>query len=703
MARPVAAIAHVAGASGSDLLDSAMALSRFRRIASRRIAAALKTRGACTAIVAPALDGFAPGSPAAADPLLVEQLLDRLFDLGVTEAALGATPATASLWVENRAVFAAADLLGYRYETPGGRPYDVIDLAEDLKLDVFGPAGALAGTGLSKAWLEADLRIVFAANRTDEDDGYGLCLTTLLGVLPLTDKDYHYRARRDPGAVVLELLRVAPAHFAFIDAVVSSHGVGGARAPRAIATDTVIAASDPALADYLGALKMGLDPFVSGLAGPSLRLARPTSDTRIVGSLEAYRGWINVDPASIAATAARRQSLTGDRLVRPILQQVDRDIFPFREPANAWLNRTLAGGPSDAGLSAPLVTLLNLWLGEIGKAGDAWAVMFNKDALRRSEAPVDIDAVGEEAYAALAAELGAQSELLRGLPADAEGMRWRFDDGAVIFDGARRIAQPYERFVAAVEIHRAIQFMNDYIGGQTLVTGRDAEGRVTRQIERNLYLPQPNYTALGGGVTIDVTKIEAVDYTARRQRMIWKTLKSHNQSALADDGVVTFEALGDDTLVTISGRQHFRLPPLWEAIDRSLTPEAKSALVSDAYSRFFRRTFANLEAVSEGRDVRIGKSWSDDTEGEPLPIERLSGLFRHIQASGALDVQGLLNGALGSGGRTVPAPVTIDADGFHHFPGPGPSRPAEQPRPSFVAEILRDLSHAARVDAGAAS
>src|SRR6185369_3771043 len=98
-----------------------------------------------------------------------------------------------------------------------------------------------------------------------------------------------------------------------------------------------------------------------------------------------------------------------------------------------------------------------------------------------------------------------------------------------------------------VPIHRSIQFMNDYAGGRAFVTRRDRRGRVLRQIERNLYLPQPNYTALGGGVTIDVTKIELVDYAPRRRRMFWKTVKSENGSALADDGIVTFEALGADT------------------------------------------------------------------------------------------------------------------------------------------------------------
>jgi len=701
MADSLVVIAQEAGASGVDLLDLALAQGGFVEAMARRVATALEREGACSAIIVPALDAFAAGSPAATEPALVERLLDRLFDLGVTEAAVGSTPGTAALWLENRDVFMVADLLGYRYETPAGRPYDVIDLAEDVTEGVFGVAGPLAGTGLSRAWLDADLRLVFSANRTDDDDGYALCLSTLLNVLPQTDKTYHYRHRRDPGEVIAALLAAAPVHFAFIDATVSSHGAGGARAPSPLATDTIIAASDPALADYLGAMKMGLDPFVSGLAAPSLRLARPTPQTRILGSLEPYPEWVNVSPSQIASTASRRAWLSADRSVRPVLQQVDRELFPFRDPANDWLNSALSRA-SSAGGDSTLLTLANFWLGELGKAAETYGVMVDKDALRRREAPINIDPAKLRAgdYDGLAAELLGQDALLRGLPADADGVRWRFDDGAILFDGARRIALPFEDFVTAVEINRSIQYMNDYIGGQAVATRRDKRGRVTRQVERNLYLPQPNYTAIGGGVVIDVTKVETIEYTQRRQRMFWKTVKSENDSAIADDGIVTFEALGEDTLVTIWGRQHFRLPPMWAAIDQALAPAMKHALVSQAYRQFFNRTFANLEAVSEGRDVRIGKPWSDAPEGEPLPIERLSSLARKLQLGDGLDIPAALKSVLGHAVGAKLEPLRVDADGFRHFDGSalGGATPTESP----MSGALRDLRHAARVDAGRA-
>jgi hypothetical protein len=44
---------------------------------------------------------------------------------------------------------------------------------------------------ISRDWLDADFRIVFSKNRADETTGYARCLETLLGVLPLLDKDLH--------------------------------------------------------------------------------------------------------------------------------------------------------------------------------------------------------------------------------------------------------------------------------------------------------------------------------------------------------------------------------------------------------------------------------------------------------------------------------------------------------------------------------
>ena len=67
-------------------------MAGFREASGRCASAeALERSGACSAVVVPALDAFAAGSPTATDPALVEHLLDDLFDLGVTEASVGST------------------------------------------------------------------------------------------------------------------------------------------------------------------------------------------------------------------------------------------------------------------------------------------------------------------------------------------------------------------------------------------------------------------------------------------------------------------------------------------------------------------------------------------------------------------------------------------------------------------------------------
>ena len=696
MDTPVVAIVRTEGAKSVDLLDQALARIDF----SARVAERIKARPDHFAVViVPTLDAFAAGSPAATDPRLVEHLIDALHDLGATRIIVGSTPDTASVWLENRDVVVVADFLGYRFETAKGRPYDVVDLSDDLVDDVFPVTSILAGTPLSREWMEADLRIIFAANRTDESDGYALCLSTLLSILPLTDKHYHYRARRDVGAVTQALIDAAPVDFAFVDAIVSAHGNGGGRAPQPLCTDTIIAASNPVLADHYGALLMSVDPFISPVAATVLRTLGSLENVRVTGSLAPYPGWVNATPMLRASVAQRGETVALDRTIRLVLQQVDRDLFPFRDPANDRLNAALVnlcGVDSDA-----LVTVLNLWLAQIGRAWTAYATMFDKDALRRRDAPINIDpaSVNEADFATITGALAPMRRLLDGVSADDNGIRWRPHDGAILFDGVRRFPIRFDDFVSAVEISRSIQFMNDYIGGSTLIVASDDAGRTTRQIERNLYLPQPNYTVFLGGDLIDVTKLESVSYAPNRQCMVWQTVKSANGSALSDDGIVTFEALGCDTLVTIFGRQQFTLPPWLALFDLDLIPALKQFLVTEAYTRFFDRTFANLEAVAEGRDVRIGQAWCDDPAGETLPVERLSRFVTQLKDDDKLDLIGWLKSKLPDTAPSSPTLVKIDADGFHHFDAP--TKAHEEPRKArFTDGILNDLRHAALVDAG---
>ena len=388
----------------------AAALDRAGLWATLRHAQGARAPDQVRVVIKPELSGFAVGSPAVTDPALVEHLIDLLHDRGFTDTAIVGTADSSALWAENRDLHALSDLLGYRYVTPRDRGYDIVDLAEAQIDDAFPLESALRGCAIARDWRDADVRIVFSKNRTDESAGYALCLDTLIGVLPLTDKDLHYRRRRHPGDVAAALLDAAPVQFCLIDAIVSAHGAGGRRAPAAIDTDTIIAATDLVLADYVAALKMGLDPTVSPIFARTVRRHSLPGRYLVAGPLGCYHGWQNVPPLSLQAARMRHQAETLDRLVEPWLQRLDPELFPPRHPLDARMNAALANvlaGCGDDPAGQWLLTLVNTLLGWIAAAVDSYRTLFDKDSLRRQAVPLglDLDGLRDAAFDSLVEEL----------------------------------------------------------------------------------------------------------------------------------------------------------------------------------------------------------------------------------------------------------------------------------------------------------
>ncbi len=613
-------------------------------------------------VIVPELGAFASGSPAATDPALVEALVDVLHDHGFTSVVVAGGADGSERWAANRSVYALTDLLGYRFVTPAGCEYDIVDLSEQLQPSPFGPGDVLAGTALNSWWLDAGYRIVFATNITDEVAGYALALHTTLRVLP----------DGVPGGgadAVAEVLRATPVHLALIDGIVSGHGSGGRRAPRPISTDCLIAASDPWLADAVGALKMGLDPGVSPLAVRSPWLDGAVAGAVIRGSLDTYAGWTSPHPLVLESARRRSASWWWSQLLQPWLQVLDSERFPLESPLDARMNERLApwfARIDDDDIALAALVLINTMAGWFQQSIDGYRVLFDKDRLPRVEASLGFDAErrSDEEYTAIEPELQGLWRLLEGTEERRPGLRWRYFDGAVLFDYRRELPIEFDQFVATVDVSRAISYMNDYIGGVVVVVTRDESGRPRRQAERNLYLPQPNYLVLSGGQPIDVSKLEVVSYHEDRHTLHWKTIASENDSAVHDDGVVRFERTVRGTSVTIFGRQLFVLPPLWQSIDRAINTELREQLVTDAYDTFFGRTLANLEAIVEGRDIRIGRP-ATATSDAPLPSAVVEQLIEN-----AIDWLGTLRPAQDraapprSGPKVAPG---IDADGFIHF------------------------------------
>ena len=177
----------------------------------------------------------------------------------------------------------------------------------------------------------------------------------------------------------------APVQFCLIDAEVSAHGAGGRRAPKQISTRTIIAASDAVLADYIGALKMGLDPAISPLFS---RVNAAVPPHRVLGSLAPYPDWINVPEPSLRAARAAQPVRDARSAGEPWLQRLDTELFPLKHPLDARMNATLAEFFAN---NDWLLVLANTLIGLAGQSIESYRTLFDKDSLRRQAVPLGID------------------------------------------------------------------------------------------------------------------------------------------------------------------------------------------------------------------------------------------------------------------------------------------------------------------------
>jgi len=711
-----------------SLLDEALTKSGFWFVMEEALFRSAVDKEHFSIVIKPDFQAFELTGSTATDPQLVEYLIDQLHERGYTQIVIAESRNSFDLWLENRDVQILADLLGYHYVTPGGRPYDIIDLAEDLVPGPFTPGSLLQGTHLPRKWCEAGFRILFAKNQTDDAQAYRLCLDNLLSILPLRDKDYHYKHRFKEPEVILELLKHTTVDFCLIDAFVSNHGNAGNRVARPIETHCIIAGRHLLLTDYAAARKMGLDPHLSPVHAKALGSIGLPEPHRLDGDLTPYAHWSNVHPLMLESIRNRQQWPELSQMLQPILQMIDHESFPFKDPVIAQLNRVvshyLAGMDDNPTVFWSMLTLNNI-LGLVYQELKALQIMHWKDQLWHQEAPLNIplEAYTLQEYEAIIGYLEPLEKRTQSLRSDENGLRWTFhENGSVLFQFSRLIPVDYDDFIIRVDITRSIQLMNDYIGGRAIPLQRDSQKRVTHQAERNIYLPQPNYLVFYQGQNIDVSKLEFIRYQEHEQKMFWKTVKSENGSASYDDGTVRFSRQDNgETMVSIFGRQQFTLPLFWQIVNLDNFPALKHVLFTHAYTTFFSNTMSNFEAVYEGRDVRIGKGW-ESRAGESDVEHAASSLSNQI-GTVLTSFQDRFQETTASKGNFIanlfttyhPQPEYTDADGFHHFkhnpetlkePGGG-----DQTRKSEWQTILSDnqtallkfwkeLSQAIQKDAG---
>lgn len=659
------------GAEPIALFEEALATAGFWRELERVRRSLRKTRGRLRIVIKPDLDFYDPKLPGGTDPTLVEHLVGLLVQGGYGDVTVGDGRNDADEWLHNREPLAVPDLVGYRFATPQGRAYSFVDLAG-------GKDATPSVTPISPHWADADFRINFAKNRTHEDCAFALCVHNLAGVVM---KRGGGRRRSLPDDC-LEVLRRAPPHFNLIDAYVSGHGGAGHRAPRAMATHAFIASTDARLADWVGAARMGLDPYASPVNAAALRSLGVPAPYRVSGDLTPYPLWRNVHPMILRSARQRNGSDALGAIAAGWFQSLDRERFALRDFYSDRLNSFIAPLMTridENPRSFAAVVLLNLLIARIDGAVVAQQTLFAKHRLRQRVAPLTIDPAeyGPADYDAIAGYLQPYEQLLAGTPPNRDGLRWRLVDGSVLFSCSHVLPIAFERFARKVDITRSIQYMNDYIGGSTVAIRRDSRGRVTQQAERNLYLQQPNWLVLFGGELIDVEKLESIRHARDSQTICWRTVRSPNDSARFDDGSVRFERSGaGETTVRIFARQQFSLPLAFRLFDVDLAPGFRDPIIESAYTNFFAGTIANLQAAYDGREFRIGRS--DEAQQADAPGDVGQELPRYLATAAAAaaellrhrgDVADLTQWLFGPGETAMARqrPVEVDSDGFRHF------------------------------------
>src|SRR5690606_29192417 len=208
------------------------------------------------------------------------------------------------------------DLVGYTFEAPAGEPYDVVwrdDDAASVPLNRHDSGGRLR---INPAWADADVRISFARAKTDDGWGYALSIANLLGLVSYECDAIHWPASDR----ALHLSRTTAPHFAIIDAAPGAHGQSGARDGRAMATDTFIASPNALLADWIAALKMGIDPEISPLNRVCLKEIGLPAEWDLIGDTTPWKEWTNPSPGVLGAVRNRARWPELDALARAILQ-----------------------------------------------------------------------------------------------------------------------------------------------------------------------------------------------------------------------------------------------------------------------------------------------------------------------------------------------------------------------------------------------
>lgn len=220
------------------------------------------------------------------DPELVDHLTKGLRQRGFTNLKVVESRNVLGKWYENRDVKTVARAAGYTSTN-----YEIIDLTLEAIPFTFG--GEFGDDFVGRTWMEADYRISFAKNKTHPANRYTLALKNIFGVTTAEDKYLEYHKKKEWDVAVVEMFRAFPVHFGFIDAFVSADqafGFRGDKTPRD--TRAILGSKDILALDWVGAMRMGLDPLDSRLMRKAVE-EWGTPKARVDGKADVYENWDN--------------------------------------------------------------------------------------------------------------------------------------------------------------------------------------------------------------------------------------------------------------------------------------------------------------------------------------------------------------------------------------------------------------------------
>ena len=386
-----------------------------------------------------------------------------------------------------------------------------------------------------------------------------------------------------------------------------------------IKTETIIAGANTILVDWVGALKMGLDPSLSPLNKKALEVIKlPDPDEyQVVGSLAQYEGWRNVHPLIADSFLRLEEAETVRDILWPGSFHNDSQKFPWKTKSALWVNKLMAPlwERTDRNFFLRWFFILVNYLLVLGYfMKRVLTVLVLKKKVMRKVLPINLpeDQFQDKDYEKLLKDMKPLEELVEALSRNSRSSH-TFVDDAILYCHERDVDYAFDDFVSKVNICMAVTRMKDYVGGRTIQKKFD-NGRCIHQLERTVFLPQPNLFVLANGEDIDVTKIEKIIYGARFQKLFWKTVFSDNGTAPYDEGTVTFEQHNFKTRIRIMAHQKFLYPWALRWVRMDLWLGLRRFIMLRIYRGFFEKTIDNYCAVAEGKYEPIGEPWETSTE-----------------------------------------------------------------------------------------